>query len=318
MKNTFLFYFVLSLTFLSCSNESIDDQDINNTEVSLTNYIYKTYNVSNAPNTIIDSANYLINANKIISSSGLNLETLTQLTSNYNYLDGKIDNIKSFSNGALIRIQSFSYNTNNDLVEYLTESINTQNQNSSFQKHSFNHTTDTIFSSWTRSADGVNFDEEVSDFKIVLDDNVNRTYIETYSHLNDAITFEINSYDASNNIINESKYLRLDNGNDVLSFENNYTTNSSENLFNRINEATYTRKTLMLLHHLQSNAINNINAKRISGNVLTNYQSTWGNSFADFEISNIMDDTGTTLFSEFKTTIGGDLLSRFTQEYIFQ
>ncbi|MBF8148490.1 hypothetical protein ITJ86_01190 [Winogradskyella sp. F6397] len=314
MKKSVLIIILFALISFSCSNESINEPEMPENE--LTNYIYKTYNVSNTPNTVIDSTNYQIDNDRITSSSGLNLETLTQLTSNYNYANNRINEIQSFSNGLLTRIQSFTYN-DGDLVEYLSESINSQGQSSSFQKHVFTHTTDTIFSSWTQSDDGVNFDINVSDFKIVIDGNDNRTYFEAYDYFNDEIKFEISTYNANSSIINESKYMRLDNGNDVLSFENNYTSTSSENLFNRINEATFTRRNLMLLYHLQPNAVNNINAKNISKNALMTFESSFGNSFADFEILNTTDDVNNIILSDFKTVISGNVFTRFSQEFIF-
>nr|WP_321231895.1 hypothetical protein [uncultured Psychroserpens sp.] len=309
--------FFALICFACSSNDSIDNQDINGNEPSLSNYIYKTYNVTNTPNTVIDSTNYNISDHKIISSSSLNLETLSQQSSNYTYVNGKIGEIRSFSNGVLSRIQSFTYNANDNLVEYLSESVDANGSSSNFQRHTFTHTTDTIFSSWERSNDGLNFDTSVSDFKIVLDGNDNRTYLETYSYLNNDTQFEVSTYDANSNILNESKYLIFNNGNELL-FENNYTTNTSENYFNTINEDTFTRKNVMLLYHLQSGAVNNINAKSISTNTLNTFDSTWGNSFADFEISNTIDTNNKTLSSDFKTIISGDVISRFSQEYIFQ
>ncbi len=315
-------YFIVTFFALICfacsTDDSIIEQNTNGNQPSVVNYIYKTYNVSNTPNTVKDSTNYMISDNKIISSSGLNLETLLQHASNYSYVNGKINEIQSFNNGILSRIQSFTYDANDDLVEYQSEYIDSNDSSSSFERHLFTHTADTIYSSWTRSDDGINFDTSVSDFKIVLDVNTNRTYLETYSYLNDDTQFEVNTYDVNSNILNESKYIVLDNGNEFLSFENNYTTTTSENLFNSINEATFTRKNLMILYHLQSAAVNSVNAKSISKNALNTFESTWGNSFADFEIINMTDDNNNTTSSDFKTIISGDVIARFSQEFIFE
>ncbi|MDG5490117.1 hypothetical protein [Psychroserpens sp. SPM9] len=318
MKTSIYTLISISIFTLSCLSCSSDDPEVAANEPRLTNYIYKTYNVSNTPNTVLDSTNYSIEDNKIVSASGLNLETSFQRNSTYTYLDDKIDKIQSFSNGLLTRVQSFTYDANDDLIAYLSESIDTDNQSSSFEKHEFTHTTDTIFSSTTRSSDGINFDTNVSEAKIVLDANNNRTYYEMYSHFNEETTFEINTYDANSNLINEAKYLILDNGNEVLSFENNVATNNSENLFYSINETTFTRKNLMLLYHLQSNAVNTINGKSITPNAIITFASTWGNSFATFEILNTTNDTGLTIYSDFKTTIAGNLISRFSQDYSIQ
>ena len=318
MKNRYYTYLVFILVFCSCSDDTANDLENNTSTPVLTNYIYTAYDVSNTPNTPTTSTTYNIDDNKIMSAVGTNTITSTQHNSSYSYINGHLDEIRSFSNNVLSRIQSFTYNANNDLVTYISESIDTEDQTSNFERHLFIHTADTIFASWTRSDDGITFDTNVSDFKIVLDANDNRTYLETYSYLNDDTTFEISTYDSNSNLVNESKYLILNNGNEVLSFENNYGSTVSENLFTRINEATYTRKTMMLLYHLQSNALNNINAKGISKNTLASFESTWGNGFAQYEILNILDDNDYTLSSDFKTIIQGEVFARFTQEFILE
>lgn len=313
-----LFKYIALLVFInltSCSNESIDN---NSESIILTNYIYKNYNVTNTPNTVIDSTNYQIFDNKIISSSGLNIENLDERTSTYSYSDSKIEEIQSFIEGSLNRSQSYSYDTNGNLIEYLTVSFNIDSQPSNYERHTFNHTSDTIFSSWKRSDDGINYNINVSDSKIVLNENDNRTYFEAYNYFNNETSIEVNNYDTNFNITNDSKYLRMENGNNTLSFENNYTYNTTLNLYNLINEATFTRKNLMLLFHLQSNAINNINAKSISRNNLATFESTWGNSIANFEITNTTDENNSSLFSDYKTIIAGNTFARFTQEYIFE
>jgi len=315
MKLSKFIALVIFISLTSCSNESIDN---NSESIILTNYIYKNYNVTNTPNTVIDSTNYQIVDNKIISSSSLNIETLIERTSTYSYSDSKIEEIQSFIEGSLNRSQSYSYNTNGDLIEYLTVAFNTDSQPSNYEKHTFNHTNDTIFSSWKRSDDGINYNINVSDSKIVLNNNSNRTYFEAYDYFNNETNIEVNNYDTNFNITNDSKYLRMENGNDTLSFENSYTYNSSLNLFNLINEATFTRKNLMLLYHLQPNAVNNINAKSISRNNLATFESTWGNSIANFEITNTTDENNNGLFSDYKTIIAGNTFARFTQEYIFE
>jgi hypothetical protein len=313
MKKIVSIIYVLLLLF-SCSN----DDNISNlpqNEPVLTNYIYKRYNTSNEPNTVIDSTNYVINNNKIISHSGLNTLTQSQYLSNYNYTNGKITNIESYNETTLTRIQSFTYNTNGNLVEYLSESIDTENQSSYFNKHLFTHNTDTIFSTWSISNDGVNFSPKI-DSKIVLDENNNRTYYEAYDYINDDTQFIESLYDFNSNIIKESYYTIINNSN-MLSFENTYLTTTNENYLNTINEATYGRKTYMLTYHLLPNAVNNINAKSITKNMLTEFNSTWGNSFATFDISNNIDDANLSLLSDFKTIIAGAVFNRFSQEYIF-
>lgn len=317
MKNIFFIYLSIFLIFSSCSNEVLDEGLIIDNQVALSDYIFKTFNVSNTPNTVIDSINFQIENNRIINSTGMNLETLNQNSSSYIYTNDRISEIESFTNGVLSRVQSYTYDTNGNLTEFLSEVINSNNQGSSFNKHTFNHTSDTIFSSWRRSSNGTDFNINITDSKIVLDANENRVYYEEFDYLNNEIKSETNSYDNNSNSVNDSKYINI-NGNTILLFENNYTTSSSENLLNRINEATYTRKNMMLLYHLQSDAINSINARNISKNILTTFSSTFGNSFVDFEILNTTDDNNLTTLSDFRSIVSGNLFTRFTQEFIFQ
>lgn len=318
MKNILFTSLFLSLMLTSCSNESIDDTEENNDAITITNYIYKTYNVSNAPNTIIDSTNYLISNNRILSSSSINLETLDQQTSIYSYFDNRIDGIQSFRNGTLNRIQSYTYNANSDLIEYLSESINTSNQASSFEKHTFNHTTDTIFSSWKRSNDGINFNTNVTESKTVIDANNNRTYFEEYDYFNDETDYHINSYDSNNNMLSDRSFLFLSDGSTQPLIENNHTFSSNINLYNLINEKTFSRKNLMVLYHLQSTAINNFNAKSVSPNALDTFTSSASGNIISFEIANRVDSNNLAITSEFRTLASGQLFSRFLQEFLIE
>ena len=318
-KKTLLYISFFALINLACSSDdSINDSEIGEDEPTLTNYIYKTYNVTNIPNTVRDSTNYLIENNKIISASGVNLATLSENNSIYNYLNNRISQIQSFRDGNLYLVQSFNYESNGVLGEYITESFNIESQTSHYLKNTFTHTSDTIYSKVTESFDGINYGEVFFDYKIVLDQNDNRTYLERYDHDNNYTHYFINTYDANSNIINESKYWKLENENDLFEFENIYTTDNFENNYNKIWEATLTRKNLMLLYHLQSFALNDINAKSISKNNLNTYESTWGNSFAEFDIINLIDSNNNTISSDFKTSIESETFSRFTIEYIFE
>jgi len=306
---------IMVIIIFSCSNEEVEIAPPVS-ENSLTNYIYKRYDVTNTPNTIIDSANYAINNSRIVSHSGMNFTTQNEYSGNYNYTGGKLASIESFNEGALARLQSFTYNTNGDLIEYLSETVDASGSSSFFNRHIFTHTTDTIFSSWTTSNNGIDYSPK-QDSKIVLDDNNNRTYFEAYNYINDDIRYILSLYDSNSNITNES-YNSIIDGSDFLSFENTYLTNNSENYFNTINEATYGRRSYMLLYHLLPNSVNSINAKSITKNSLTVFNSTWGNSFASFEISNLTDENNRIIFSDLKTVINGEVFNRFSQEYLFQ
>lgn len=317
MKNNFTLK-IASVILISYFTSSCSyDETINpsQNEPILTNYIHKRFNITNSPNTVIDSINYILNSNKIVSHSGLNSTTQSQHLGYYSYTNDMITKIQSYNNGVLTRIQSFSYTSNENLNEFISESINPFDQSHFFNKHVFTHTTDTIFSSWLTSDDGIVFNV-IKDSKIVLDNNNNRTYFEVYDYINEDTKSIVSLYDDNSNITEELYYTRVD-GSDFLSFKNTYITNTSENHFNTINETTYGRKSFMLLYHLLPNSVNTINAKAITKNVLMEFNSTWGNSFATFEISNTTNDNNLIVYSDFKTMVEGTIFNRFSQEYIF-
>ena len=315
IKMAFLITIISNFIIVSCSNDNIDLIDTQNSP-TLTNYIFKTYNITNTPNTTIDSLNYKIENNRILNISGINFETSDVLTSNYSYSNNQLTNVHSFVNNILNKTETFSYNSNGDLIEYISESIS-NNQISTLNKLIFNHTLDTIFSTLEYSNDGLSF-TNISNFKIILDGNNNRTFFEEYNYFNDEIKQEINEYDENLNVVNESHYLLAENAPNTLSFQNNYTYNTSTNLFYTINERTYTRKNLMLLFHLQSDAVNEINVKSISRNNIITFQSTWGNSFVNFDITNTTNQNNITILSDYKTIINDNVLSRFSQEYLLE
>ena len=318
MKIKNFIFITVGLALYACTNETTIESNENQDIPILTNYIYTSYDVSNVPNTVTASTIYEIENNKIISASGTNEITSAQHSTVYDYLDDKINEILTYRNGELSESKSFAYDGNGNLISYIITSIDSSDQSMQFNRHDFTHTTDTIFSTWMNSVNGIDYDTLILESKIVLDDNNNRTYYESFSEINNITKFRIDTYDSNQNLLTESIFSRFDDGSEFLEFENNYVANSFENIFNRINEATYTRKNMMLLYHLQSGAINNVNAKSISRNTLINFNSTWGNSFAQFEISNTQGDNNLIIESDFETIIEGNVFARFSQEYIFQ
>jgi len=307
-----------ALVTWSCSNDNIEEPDMTDNELSLTNYIYTTFNVTSTPNTAIASTNYAIENDKIISASGTNFTTSTQRDLEYYYSNDRIDSILTYTDGSLSRTQTYMYHTNGDLKTYLSESVVADNEPLSIDRHTYTHTTDTIYSTWMSGENGADPGTFVLASKIVLDNNNNRTYYESYSPSNQLTKSWVGNFDANQNLQNESFYSSPEDSFTELLFENSYTTSGSENIFNRINEATYTRKNMMLLYHLQPGAVNSINAKSVSKDALVTFDSTWGNSFANYEILNTSDDMDNIISSDYKTIVAGEVLSRFTQDYIFQ
>jgi hypothetical protein len=93
-----------------------------------------------------------------------------------------------------------------------------------------------------------------------------------------------------------------------------YTTNLNPLLL--IFEKTYGRKTLMLLYHLQTNAINNINLRTISTNTIETYVTTFDLQ-TQFEINNTSLSNNFVNGSDYKTLYAGSTFSRFSLEFYF-
>jgi len=313
MKKSF---FTLSLIAIlsSCANQDDSTPTVTAPTANITNYVYKTYNTTNTPNTVINTTTYKIANNKISDYTGENLQTGQMSSGTYNYVNNKIDEILKYREGLLVEKLNFSY-VNGRLSEYLQESINTSTQESFFNKHTFTHAIDTTYVEWRRSSDfGVTFDIPVSDIKMVLDSNANRTYFEDYDYINDDTDSKKNSYDGNNNMINEESFDIYNNGTIINSLTNTMTYEASENPLYLIYNATYGRDNLMLLYHLESNAINNINPKAISPNSLESFSSTFGNTFT-YEISNT-ELGGYVTSNNFETYNSGTQFSRFQIEYL--
>lgn len=317
MKNLNLVYVICSaLIFFNCST---DNEPIENTNApNITNYIFKTYNVSITPDTVIDSTNYVIDNNRIISSSSLNFSTNVSRSSEYTYVSNRISQVRSYTDGVLTRIQDYAYNNGGDLIEYLNESIDAATLTSSYDRHRFTHTPDTIFSTWDRSFDGINFDFLISNFKIVLNANDNRTYLEEEDIINDKVRKFTSIYDVNNNLLEETSIIITNTDVVIPNVDFSHTFSTGINSFYVINEATYTHKNLMLLYHLQGNAINNINVKSITPNTLESFESSFAPDLFNFEINNTLDTNNNAIFSDYRTIASGSLFTRFTQEFILQ
>jgi len=311
MKKSILTLFLIVI-FCSCENQSDSATTLPTAEII--NYSYKTYNTTNTPNTVINETTYKIINNKISDYTGENLQTGEMSSGTYNYANNKIDEILKYRAGGLVERLNFSY-VNGRLSEYLQESINTTTQESFFNKHTFAHAIDTTYVEWRRSSDfGITFDIPVADIKIVLDSNSNRTYFEEYDYINDETTSATNSYDSNNNMISEALFKNYSNGTVLNELTNTMTYDTSENPLNLIYQETYGRENLMLLYHLESNAINNFNPKTLSPKSLDTFSSTFGSSIT-YEISNI-ELGGYITSNDFETYTNGIKLSRFKIEYL--
>ncbi|WP_299113384.1 hypothetical protein [uncultured Winogradskyella sp.] len=316
MKNHFIVYLLLVIT--SCSNESIDtNEEVNNQE--LTNYIFKTYNVGNDPNTIILERNFTIENDKIISSINTSTQSNNIVTTEYTYENNRISEVSRYIDGSLISIKNFTYNNEGNLSEYLNENIDS-NQDSFYNKISFIHTADTIYGISNGSEDGINFDINFVEAKIVLDTNKNKTYQEIYDVNNDETSYTEYTYDSNNNILTSNKFEEI-NGTffSVLSFS--YTYENTINTLARIYEETYGRELLMLLNQhreLNTSALNYYDTKYITTNCFQSVTSSFFGNNLSAEFTSTANEDNYSTYSDYKTLDSGSTISRFSYDFIFE
>ncbi|MDH7445124.1 hypothetical protein [Aquimarina sp. 2201CG14-23] len=298
---------ILILAITSCS----EDNSTNNiTTKDVNSFVFTKFNVSTSPNTKIDSTYYQITSDKIDYYEGFNFITNQTTSGNYSYENDKISQIKRYSQSNLVHTSTFKYDNSDKLIELLQES--TQGE-SVYNKHTFTYTGDSIFVNWKRSFNGVDFTIDVAHSKIVLDTNNNRTYFENFDFSNQTTKAVRTTYDANNNPIKEE--FMYDSGAGLeIEFTNNIVFENSINTLYQIHSMTFSKHTLMLLYHLNSNAVNNFNFKSISPNNSKTFESDFGNIFT-YSINNVINEEKYSTLSEFKTFVNSDLFSAFSYEF---
>lgn len=297
---------LLFICFL-CSCESTGDPTPGIGESTLKAYTFKTLNNDNSTR---DSVYYELQNNRIISTSGVFNTTQRTTHTNYTYEDGRLIETITFSNGELIAKSTFQYEGDN-----LTEAISQAETQTgfSYRKWTYEHTSDTIYVKNVIGTDGINFDRKLADSKIVLDENDNRVYFEEYDHLNDDTQVVIMEYDERNNPTTETRYTLYEHGLQ-FAFAANSTHDNTRNTFYDIREATYGRKTLMLLYHVYASPLNSVNSRHISPNIVDSYTTTLETHTYDFQ--NHFDGQGQLAVNTFKMWIYGDLFKQNVTEYI--
>ncbi|MBL4605078.1 MAG: hypothetical protein JKY02_05295 [Flavobacteriaceae bacterium] len=301
--------------FIACSENDPDISLIDNSTPVLRTFSYKTYN--STTNAVNRTTVYTLQDNKMVSST-TSTSALQQNNTTYSYSNNQISVISTLIGGNLSSQQSYSYNGNNKLIEYLHEYIHPTTQQSFFNRHTFTHTTDTIFSEWKQSSDGMNFNDLIATYKIVLDNNSNRTYFEKNDLSNNEINVRINRYDINDNLIAEDHLIKDANNVLMNSQSTTITHETSLNLLSLVYQNTYGKETLMLLYHLlqRSTPLNYFASKAISNNSFKTFNATFvGNSQITFEF---MNETGTNNYdylNEYRTYNDGVLFSRFTVEF---
>lgn len=298
---------------IACTNDYNSIDDINNDSISINNYIYKVYNTQN--NTVNLSTDFQLIDNRISSYQGINFQTNQSSSGNYIYDDEKIVEILKFIDGDFISKQNFTYDSQGNLIELLT-SVHNSNQNT-YSKHSFNHTLDTIFIEHRKSLDGNNFDIKLTDIKILIDENDNRTYFERYDYVNDTTTKERLEFDSHQNLIEEVIVNVYNDGTEIDEITNTISYDNSINSLYEINSKMLSRKNLILTYHIFKNSsINSINAKRIAPNNIINFDTTFGNSVGNFKFENDINDNGFSQKNIFEFNFL-EISEKFSYEYFF-
>lgn len=315
MKTNIIFHLLIGIVTLSCSNESIDsDLETNNEE--LTNYIFRTYDLGNNPNTVLLERNFTIENNKIISSDFVTPITATDTTTiEYSYENNSISEILRYRNNALVSVKKFAY-VNGNLSEYLNKNI----ENNRYTKISFIHTTDTIYGTSSGSEDGINFNIIYGEAKIVLDSNKNKTYQEIYNVNTNKTSYTEYTYDGNNNMLTSNKFEET-NGTFYPSLWLSYTYEDTINTLGKIYEKTYGREVLMLINQhreFQSLAVNYYDAKYIANNCFESVNTNLFGNILSAEFSSTTNSDNFSIYNDYKTLDQGTPISRFTYDFIFE
>ena len=305
MKKIFtsLFILILTLTFFSCSNS-------NSSNVNTNIYQFVQKNINSNTNAIVDSTTYLLVNNKIISSQRINIASGQTSNADYTYTNGAISSIFGYANSLLLSKQFYFYQ-NNKLSELRMESYNSSNNLTQITRHTFTYTADTIFSEWKRSTDNINYNLILKS-KIKIE-NGNRVFYESEDPINNETDRIIMNYDSNGNPLNQEYFIKQQ-GVYVSTQINTISYGNGINSFGKIMNQTYGRETLMLLFHLQSNAINDINVKTLSKNTINTFVSTFDNSI-NFTVNNLINAENFAKKIEYISLVNGAIFSKFEQDF---
>lgn len=314
-------YFILiffAIIFSACSSD--DTETPTEATPTLTQFVYKNYNVANTPNTIVSSITYTVENNKIVSALFEAPESGFTKNRSYTYSNDRISNTTDFIDGTLNETKSFNYDPDGNLIEYSREAVDLSNAQVYYFKTNFIHTQDTVYGTHSESSDGINY-TITSNSKTLLDANFNKTFSEVYDSINDETTRTEMTYDSNNNVISSIGYLKLDDGTFVSTISSSYSYASGLNTLGLVYDATFSRQVLMLSnqHVDNSSALNYFNAKYVTFNTFESYTSTFfGNINFQPEFTNIYNSDNFSTLNDYKMNIDGNPFSRFTYEYTFE
>jgi len=310
MKKIFAIISIL-LVMTACTVESVSEN--NTSSISVSSIIRKNYNT--ATGEVINTRTTSVVNNKIQSITAINQNGQQSLV-NYNYVNNNISLIETFRNGILFSKNHYIYDSDNKLIEYRTEAYDNLGQIAATNKNTFNRIQGIIYSEWTRNSLTSPIFIPISSSEMVLDLNLNQTYFKEFDHLNNEFKEKETQYDANYNIIKEEYFVLGPNGVYVSTLTNNYTYGTGINTLSFINLQSIGKENMMLLYHLNSNAINEFNVISVSPNQLMTFNSTFSPDIT-FAINNQTNSDNYSLTNEFITLISNVLFARFDYEYLY-
>ncbi|WP_299228526.1 hypothetical protein [uncultured Psychroserpens sp.] len=316
-KSIFIISCFSALIIYACSSIEMNNQE-NEANINFTEFIYSVYD----PLTLntFEQTNYLLEDHKITSSIYYRNSSNTTLTNTYIYLNDKISEIITYENNQVIKETNYNYDNSGNLVEYISKYNETDTLQLSYDKHTFNHTQDTIFVERKKSLDGINYDTQISTMKMILDENNNRVYFEAFDYIhNEQINIIKNTYDTNNNMIVEETSTQFEDGSASIISLDTYGYNTSINTLEVIYQKTFGRKNSMLLYHLEPQLLFNFNPRFISPNSINAFTSNSINIEAfPVEFENTLNNDGYSILDDFivYSSNSTDYFHKFTLEYI--
>ncbi|WP_299834717.1 hypothetical protein [uncultured Tenacibaculum sp.] len=298
-------YFVLSIIFLAACSKQTDVPYINTNIVESFSITY--FNITGIP---LTTENFSLENNKIANVTILNHSNNEISNTTYNYSSDKLTKIVSTKNNVETSVTELVYN-DNQLSEISFIKNDNLDGTNILKVNYTNDLNSMLFSSKNNSND------EISNGTITLDTNNNRIYFEENDLINNQTKVIQTEYDTTNNPKKEI-FFSKDNNTLHLNFSNTITHNSERNTLYNIYENTYSKRTLMLIYHLQSKAINNINTKNISPNIVSEFHSSFADNF-QFKIDNTITNDGYLEKGIYKYyDNNSNLISHFEIEFSFK
>jgi len=309
-------FFSLSLLFIltSCSEENAIEK--NPPGVSVSTIIRKNYNT--ATNAVMSTHTTNVVNNKIQSTTTTNPANTYQSITTYNYVNDNISSTETTVNNVLTRKNNYIYDSNDKLIEYRSDSYNSQGQISYINKVTFNRLQGIIYADLSRKSISSTTFEPVTSSELILDQNLNEIYCKKYDHLNDEYKKMETTYDANNNIIKQEQFLLNQDGTYSNLSTDNYNYGTAINTLAFVNMNSIGKENMMLLYHLSndSGAVNEFDIKTYSPNALNNFNTSLFLGY-DFIVTNQANSNNYCTYSEYNSYNSNVLFAKFSYEFLF-